>query len=337
MNYPIWETLRIGGPTLIALIAVFHVFVAHMAVGGGLFLWLTDIKGYREQNPEIHGYLKKYLRFFLLLSMVFGAVTGVGIWFIIALVSPEATAILIHNFVFGWATEWVFFLGEIVALLIYYYFFDTMSRKIRLRISFLYFLFAWLSLFAITGIVDFMLTPGLWLQSRDFWDGFFNPTFWPSLFFRSFMAFTLAGLFGCLTTVFLEDRNLRKTLLRYCTKWLLFPLIGLVPSAFWYMRAVPPGIREEAFQMNRAMPAFLDTLLAMTLVLFLLGIVLSVMKARFLQKAAAFLLVPVGLFWIGSFEYSRENARRPFLIVDYLYSNSIRVSEVEKLNREGIL
>ena len=336
MNYPIWETLRIGGPTLIALIAVLHVFVAHLAVGGGLFLWLTDIKGYREQNPAIHGYLKRYLRFFLLLTMVFGAVTGVGIWFIIALVSPAATAILIRNFVFGWATEWVFFLGEIVALLIYYYHFDTLSRKFRLRISFFYFLFAWLSLFVITGIIDFMLTPGSWLQTRDFWDGFFNPSFWPSLFFRSFMAFTLAGLFGCLTTIFLEDRHLRQTLLRYCTKWLLFPLVGLVPAALWYMRNLPLDTRA-AVAMNRAMPAFLDTLLVMTLVIFVLGIVLSVMKARSLQKAAAFLLVPVGIFWIGSFEYSRENARRPFLIVDYLYSNAIPVSQVEKLDREGIL
>ena len=38
MNYPIWELPTIGGGSLIAIIAILHVFIAHLAVGGGLFL-----------------------------------------------------------------------------------------------------------------------------------------------------------------------------------------------------------------------------------------------------------------------------------------------------------
>ena len=38
MNYPVWELYYAGGGFLIALIAVVHVYVAHFAVGGGLFL-----------------------------------------------------------------------------------------------------------------------------------------------------------------------------------------------------------------------------------------------------------------------------------------------------------
>jgi hypothetical protein len=45
----------------------------------------------------------------------------------------------------------------------------------------------------------------------------------------------------------------------------------------------------------------------------------------------------VGLVWIGSFEYTRENARRPFVIRDYMYSNSILKSRVDSLNRDGVL
>ena len=48
MNYPIWELPFIGGGLLIAAVAVVHVFVSHFAVGGGLFLVLTEMKGYRE-------------------------------------------------------------------------------------------------------------------------------------------------------------------------------------------------------------------------------------------------------------------------------------------------
>ena len=42
MNYPIWELTTLGGGSLIALISVIHVYISHLAVGGGLFLWLTD-------------------------------------------------------------------------------------------------------------------------------------------------------------------------------------------------------------------------------------------------------------------------------------------------------
>ncbi len=47
MNYPVWELNFAGGGLLIAVIAVVHVYVAHFAVGGGLFLILTDMMGYR--------------------------------------------------------------------------------------------------------------------------------------------------------------------------------------------------------------------------------------------------------------------------------------------------
>jgi len=337
MNYPIWELTTIGGPTLIALISVLHVFIAHIAVGGGLFIWLTDLKGWRENKPEVHSYLRRHTWFFLLVSLVLGAVTGVGIWFIIALVSPAGTSILIHNFVFGWAVEWVFFLGEIIALLVYHYHFERLGRKQRLTIAFLYALFAWLSLFVINGIIDFMLTPGGWLESGNFWDGFFNPTYWPSLFFRSFIAFTFAGLFGYLTTVFLEDAKFRASMLWYCTKWLLLPMLGLIPSAIWYYYAVPESMREINFLINRETVYFYNLMLVCSVLIFIFGILLSVLKNRSFQRAASFLLVPVGLLWMGGFEYTRETARKPYVIAGYMYSNSILRSDVEKLNRDGVL
>ena len=47
MNYPAWDVPLIGGGLLIGLIAVLHVFVAHFAVGGGLFLVWTEARAYR--------------------------------------------------------------------------------------------------------------------------------------------------------------------------------------------------------------------------------------------------------------------------------------------------
>ena len=107
MNYPVWYLPELGGGLLIAVIAVLHVFVSHFAVGGGLYLIYAEKKGLRESSQAILDFTRHHARFFLLLTMVFGSITGVGIWFIIALVNPAATSLLIHIFVFGWAAEWV--------------------------------------------------------------------------------------------------------------------------------------------------------------------------------------------------------------------------------------
>ena len=38
MNYPVWQLDVFGGGFFVILIAVFHVYIAHFAVGGGLLL-----------------------------------------------------------------------------------------------------------------------------------------------------------------------------------------------------------------------------------------------------------------------------------------------------------
>jgi len=129
IHYPVWELEAFGGGFWIALIATIHVYVAHFAVGAGLFLVLTEMKAYRENSSAILDYTKKHSKLFLLISMVFGSITGVGIWFIISILSPAATSVLIHEFIFAWATEWVFFLGEIITLFVYFYAFDKMEKR----------------------------------------------------------------------------------------------------------------------------------------------------------------------------------------------------------------
>ncbi|CUU05648.1 hypothetical protein JGI2_01284, partial [Candidatus Kryptobacter tengchongensis] len=120
MNYPFWDVPLIGGGILIGVVAILHVFVSHFAVGGGIYLALTERKAIKENDQKLIAYLKKHSKFFLLLTVVLGALSGVGIWFTIGLVHPSATSTLIHSFVFGWAIEWVFFIVEISAILIYY-------------------------------------------------------------------------------------------------------------------------------------------------------------------------------------------------------------------------
>jgi cytochrome bd-type quinol oxidase subunit 1 len=121
MNYPFWDVPHIGGAWVIGLIAIFHVMISHFAVGGGLYLVLAERKALREGRKEWLVMLRGHSKFFLVLTGVFGAVSGVGIWFSIGLAHPEATSALIHNFVFAWALEWVFFMIELTTAAVYYY------------------------------------------------------------------------------------------------------------------------------------------------------------------------------------------------------------------------
>ena len=112
MHYPWWYVQDLTAPMLIAVISVVHVLVSHYAVGGGLFLAVEVGHAYRTKNKAYLDYLKRHATFFILLTVVFGAITGVAIWWTIGLASPLATEWLIRIFVFGWATEWVFFVAR---------------------------------------------------------------------------------------------------------------------------------------------------------------------------------------------------------------------------------
>ncbi len=337
MNYPIWELHGVGGGTLIALIAVLHVYVSHLAVGGGIFIWLTDRKATKTGDAQLLDYVRSHTWFFLLLTMVFGGITGVGIWFIIALVHPAATSTLIHAFVFGWAIEWVFFVGEIVALLIYHYYFETLGTKTRITIAFFYALFAWLSLVVINAILSFMLTPGAWLESRSFWDGILNPTYIPSTIFRTFIATMFAGLFGYITAVFRQDSEFRNRVIRYCSRWLLVSAVGVLFSGWWYYYAVPESVRIVALDINPDIRVFVTVFSVASVALIVLGTFLMLRLPLAVQRVVVACLVVVGLAWIGGFEYAREIARKPFVIMNYMYSNSILSSDKEMLDSGGVL
>jgi mono/diheme cytochrome c family protein len=337
MNYPVWFVPTFGGGLLIALVAIVHVFVSHFAVGGGLYLVMAERKAIREKSHVIMDFVRKHTKFFMLLTMVFGGLTGVAIWFVISLIHPAATSLLIHTFVFGWAAEWVFFLVEIVALFVYFYTFGKMDDRTHQIIGWIYFGAAWMSLFLITGIIDFMLTPGAWLSNNDFWSGFFNPTFWPSLFFRSFICFMLAGCYGLLSATFLEDTQTRHKMIRYSGIWALLSLILSVPAGWWYIAVLPDKARGlvggASPTISRAATAGAFSLA----VLAGLVITLIMLTPQSRVRGLAVIVMIAAMGYMGAFEWTREAARRPYVINEVMYSNGILKKEVERINQEGFL
>jgi cytochrome bd-type quinol oxidase subunit 1 len=337
MNYPVWEPPLLGGGLVIGIIAILHVFVSHFAVGGGLFLPITERKAYRENNAALLEYVKSHSTFFVLVVLVFGAVSGVGIWWAIGLVNPEATATLLHVFVWGWAIEWVFFLVEIAAAFIYYYGWDRLDPKTHLLVGWIYFVSAWLSLFVINGILAFMLTPGKWIEAPSFAAAFFNPSMLPSCLMRTAVSVALAGVYALVTAATIRDVALRLEVVRYAAKWILAGTSVIPLASVWYIATLPPLARE--IPMGAAPPvmifAGLSIFFSMLVVVFTyFG---PYQHPRYFNLTFAFLIAVLALSTTGVTEWVREAIRKPYIIYNYMYSNTLRVADVAKVRERGIL
>ena len=337
MNFPVWDPPMIGGGILIGIVAILHVFVSHFAVGGGLFLVLTERRAYAEDDRELLSYVRKHSLFFILVTLVFGAVSGVGIWWTIGLVHPTATSTLIHVFVWAWAIEWVFFFVEIAAALFYYYGWERLDRRTHLMIGWIYAGAAWLSLLVINGILTFMLTPGRWLVTRSFWDAYFNPTMLPSLVTRTAVAIALAGLYALLTAAVVEPKTLRPRVTRYAALWVPAGCAVLPLSGAWYISQIPPMAREISMGGAPAVTIFAG----LSVVLSVLIVVVTYFGPYRRPQEASVLTVAtiavLGLAATGVTEWVREAVRKPYVIYGYMYSNALRLEQVADVRRTGLL
>lgn len=333
MNFPVWE-LEMGGGLLIAIVAILHVYVSHFAIGGGLFLVITEHWMYRHDDKHLKSYLVMHSKFFALVTLVFGAITGVGIWFTIGLVSPAATSSLIHTYVWGWAIEWVFFLVEIASAIIYYRTWDRISRKAHLAIGWIYFIAAFMSLVVINGIITFMLTPGTWLQSHHFWEGFFNPTYWPSLVTRTAICIGLAGLWALLSGTLLKHKTTKTRVVRYAAIWAFAGAALAIPSMYWYHSLLPANATDL---LAGGMPAAAFAARILVWVGPALAIVLlaPIIFPKNFGFGSALSLALVGLLAFGSSEWVREALRKPYVIYDYMYGNGWTVDEQKAYTEAG--
>ncbi|MGA1847310.1 cytochrome ubiquinol oxidase subunit I [Deferribacter abyssi] len=338
MDYPIWLiNSDTPGALVIALVSIFHVFISHFAVGMGLFLVLAEKKALKEQNEDLKSFVKKTSSLVLLVSAVLGALTGVGIWYTIALVSPAGTSALIHNFVWGWASEWVFFVLEIVTILIYYYTWDKVSDKFHVLLGWLYFIGAYMSLVIIVGIITFQLTPGKWIETHNFWDGFLNPTYIPSVVGRTGIALLLAGLYAMITISFIKNVEVKKSASRFSGYFVLAGLILTFAGMTWWAFAIPVDIREQFLGGNITLTNFFKYSGYITAIMGLLTLLFMFILSRYINIAIALIILIMGQISFGYYEFTRERARKPFVIRDYMYSNGIMLSEIEKLNKNGVL
>lgn len=339
MAFPVWHFIGIGSGLIIAVVSVLHVFVAQFAVGGGIYLVWMEGKAHRENAPELLLWLERHTHFFLLVTMVFGGISGVGIWFTISAVNPGATSLLIHNFVFFWAAEWTVFLLEVVSLLAYAYTYPLsrdgrLSPKTHRRIGLAYAVSGFMSLVLINGIITFMLTPGQGLATGDVWRGFFNPTYVPSLVVRTGISLILAGMFALFTAPRIPSPEVRREAVWASSLWIVLPFFLLLGGSVWYYMALPPDRQQAVMRRTVDIRPFLETYGWMLPVVFLGG-VLAFVRAERLRRPLTVLILCTGLALVGSFEWVREAGRRPWVAETAMYSTGISVAQTERAEREG--
>ncbi|MGP8174675.1 MAG: cytochrome ubiquinol oxidase subunit I [Terracidiphilus sp.] len=360
MNYPFWNIPYLGSGWVIGIIAIFHVMISQFAVGGGLYLPLAERKALRMTDPETRAawlaQLVGYSKFFLILTGVFGTISGVGIWFAIGLTHPEATSTLIHNFVFGWAIEWVFFVVELSTAAVYYYTWNRIDQKLHLTVGWVYAGASFFTLAIINGILSFMLTPGdAWLavagtghEASKFWYALFNPTYWPSLFLRTCVCASLAGVWALISASRIDgDRQpaLKTSLVQWSVKWLVPSFVAMPFLMIWYYMMVPASQQALlTLGIDTINAGTFSAVTRMALVIIvtsatIVGVAyyLAYRSPRDFNLSHALSVLLLALIATGAGEYSREMLRKPYVIGRWMYSNGVRVPYVDRINAEGYL
>lgn len=343
--YPVWQMPVLGSALVIAFIASFHILPSHLATSAFWFNVYVEHKAYKENRPELIQFIKKYVLTILIFSFVFGSLSGVGIWYATTVANPRGISALIHTYVWGWATEWVFFVIEVVAIYSYYYTFGKVDKKTHLAIGLIYAIGAWISMIIITGILAFMLSPGTWVKTGSFFDGFFNPTYFPQLFMRTGFMFAIAALYAIAVAGTMKNKDVKTFIVRKASLWGIAGTVAGSLFFLWYARALPHAA-HEASEMTALIPRILPHIVIGGLAVLMAWFVVTLIKPGWAKLVPGIVAICIVLAAVFSAESMRERIRKPYVIDRYLYANQIIghdlpakhvKSEIPAIDAQGIL
>ena len=314
--FPINDYGPIMPGLVMAGVAIVHVFLAQFAVGGGILLCYFQWLAMSGRNPHARRFVDGYFKLLVLISFVVGALTGVGIWFTAIQVSPATIGSMVDHFHWLWATEWLFFCLEIVSGYCFYRYHSRLNDRTSMTLLAIYAIASWISLFIINGILSWQLTPGTWLETRNVYDGFFNPSFWPSL----------ESL----------DRDARRSLINRAAH-LLVPMALMPILGVWFLAVMPADSRSWVLGGSPAMMLFLSISIGSSLAIGAYAILGMVIQRLYINGATASLLLMLAFGATAGGEFVREGSRKPYSIRHVIYSNAIKPDEVAMLRNVGCI
>lgn len=344
--YPTWFEPGIGSGWVIALIATIHVLFSHASVGSALlFAWLAR-RAVTHNRPEYFVFIRRYGLFLLIFSYVLGSVTGPGIWFSATIANPRGLSALIHNFVWLWATEWVFFLIEIVGVYLLVYLAGRVAKETYLRLSAIFALSSVATLLVITGVLSFMLSPGnpSWFESGSVLEAFYGPNTFAQVFVRLFFMLTITGVVGGLVASRIEDPAEKRSIVRALCGVGAFGTIAGAAAFYWYMQTLPD---LSALILETRVPAhFADMMMAVTAGSLAYFAVMAAKPSWLKTSIAGFATVAILVLGLAPEEMAREIIRKPWVAGQFIYTNQLVgrdvpglgiKSEIPAVREKGIL
>jgi len=341
---------------LIAMIAIIHVFINHgLAVGFIPYITWLEQKGVKMSgasqitDPEWDEMVYKKMKVAFIITTTLGAMTGVGIWFSAALVSPSSIGSLIRVFYFAWFIEWLTFVSEVVLIMIYFLTWKnagkTLKSKLRhIRFGWFLSIFSWITMAIIVSILGFMMDPGNWNKHHSLLNGFTNPIYLPQLFFRTPAAMILGGIFGMLLTTIFAKRGtaVRNIALKNASKWILSWAPITVAAAYIYYHAMPEAMRSnmstavgtiEFAQYYELLRYIIPGAVSLVVIISLWAL----LRPRSIRFVLVLVPCLAAFGFLGIFERVREFIRKPYIIAGYMYSNLLREEDYPLYKRDGIL
>ncbi|MFN4243925.1 MAG: c-type cytochrome [Tepidisphaerales bacterium] len=327
---PLMKGLVIGG------LGILHVFLAQFAIGGGMLMAYFQWLAMTGREPLARRVLDSYFRYLVLISFVTGALTGVGMWFTSIQISPGTIGRMVDVFHWVWATEWIFFWVEVVAGYAFYRYGKILSDPVRLGLLLTYSVAGWGSLFWINGILSWQLTPGEWVETGSVWAGFFNATFWPSLFYRTIASLVIAGLVAAVVVNVMSDltREDRTRLINHTARFML-PMLAMPLFGVWFIAAMPEDSRAWVLGGSVAMTLFMNITVGASALVGAYAVIGLWRQKLYINGATATLLLALAFGATAGGEFVREGVRKPYTIREVLYSNAITPDQVARLREIG--
>lgn len=356
MDFPMFHLDWLNDRFLIAIIAILHVIINHgLAVGFIPFVTWLEQKGVKNSSPDQitdpdwdkMAYKLMWTAF--IITTTIGAMTGVGIWFSAALVSPSSIGSLIRVFYWAWFTEWIVFVTEVVLILIYFLTWKSSNRSLSTKLKHIRFgwflaIFSWITMAIIVAILGFMMDPGNWQTDRSLISGIFNPIYLPQLFFRTPTAMVVGGTFGLLMIMLFTERgsDIRSKAVRSAGKWILIWSPLALVAAINYYHVMPSAMQTNMSTAIGTMEfeqyyMVLKYLIPLAICVVLMVAVWAVIKTTRFKAYMALSAVIAIMAFLAIFERVREFVRKPYVIGNYMYSNLLRKEDYPLYKKDGIL
>lgn len=326
--YPMWYEPGIGSGWVVGFIATIHVLFSHVSVGAAVFFMVLATIAYRQNRPELLDFIKSYGLFLLVFSYILGSITGPGIWYSTTVASPRGISSLIHSFVWKWATEWVFFVIEVIGVYMVTYLVGKVDQKTHLKLTIILGLASYTTMLIILGILSFMMWPGKeeWFTEGGYLLGFYGDNTFAQLAMRTAFMFAMTAVVGSIVTAGFKDQAFRALI----NRWLAgFGIAGTLAGAalfYWYLNTLP---EYSHLIMENRLPAWfapsLYSILAGMLVYFLMMLATPRVITTWVASTATVALVVFGL-WPE--EVARESIRKPYVSGQYVYSNQVIARDV---------